>query len=111
MQFGYAEPKNQTFENIYGFRRKEENTRERLFPKEIKGYKDNEIKKTNYDTERGYKNRNVDHLTDMFSYKKKGDKMQKMTTKPCNNDFKAVSDEAKKNASVRYYFENNISNW
>lgn len=47
----------------------------------------------------------------MFSYKEKGDKMQKMTTKPCNNDFKAVSDEAKKNASVRYYFENNISNW
>ena len=47
----------------------------------------------------------------MFSYKQKGDKMQKMTTKPCNNDFKAVSDEGKKNASVRYYFENTISNW
>lgn len=111
MKFGYEEPKNQTFENTYGCRRKEENTRDRLFPKEIKGYKDKEIKKQDYDSERGYKNRNVDHLTDMFSYKNKGDKMQKMTTKPCNNDYKAVSDEAKKNASVRYYFENNISNW
>jgi len=111
LKFGYEEPKIQTFENIYGYRKQEENTRDRLFPKEIKEYKYKEIKKQNFDSERGYKNRNVDHLTDMFSYKHKGDKMQKMTTKPCNNDYKAVSDEAKKNVSVRYYFENNISNW
>lgn len=36
---------------------------------------------------------------------------RKMTSKPCNNDFKAVSDEAKKNASVRYYFDNSNTYW
>ena len=34
--------------------------------------------KQNFDSERGYKNRNVDHLTDMFSYNHKGDKMEKL---------------------------------
>ena len=38
-------------------------------------------------------------------------RVRKMGSKPCNNDFKDVSDEARKNASVRYYFENNLSHW
>ena len=34
-----------------------------------------------------------------------------MPTKPCNNDYNTLSDEARKNANVRYYFENNASQW
>lgn len=59
--------------------------------------------------EKGYQNRNNDHLNGLLSFN--DDKVQKMPSKPCNNDFKAVSDEAKKNASVRYYFESNLSQW
>ena len=114
-EFGYDEPKNITFDNIFGYQRKQENTKERLFPSDIKGYKVKENKykkKIEKDKERGYKNRNdIDHLNGMFKPKGRGDKIQKMNSKPCNNDFKAVSDEAKKNASVRYYFENNLSSW
>lgn len=113
-EFGYEDPKNITFDNIYGYQRKEENTKERIFPTEIKGYKQEKknIKKIDKEKLRGYKNRNnVDHLSGMLESQGKGYKIQKMNSKPCNNDFKAVSDEAKKNASVRYYFENNLSSW
>ena len=34
---------------------------------------------------------------------------KKMPSKPCNNNYNVISDEARKNAHVRYYFENNIS--
>ena len=47
----------------------------------------------------------------MLEKRRKEDKIQKVPTKPCNNDFKAVADEARKNASVRYSFENNLSHW
>ena len=36
---------------------------------------------------------------------------KKMSSKPCNNDYNLVNEEAKKNANVRYYFENNSSQW
>ena len=53
----------------------------------------------------------MDHLGVVFSTEGNIDKVQKMKSKPCNNDFQAISDEAKKNAHVRYYFENNLSQW
>ena len=34
-----------------------------------------------------------------------------MPSKPCNNDYNTLSEEARKNANVRYYFENNASQW
>ena len=33
----------------------------------------------------------------------------KLSSKPCNNNYNVIMDEAKKNAHVRYYFENNLS--
>jgi hypothetical protein len=59
---------------------------------------------------RGNKILRNDHSSDII-FERKKDIMAKWTLKPCNNDFKILSDEAKKNASVRYYFENNFSHW
>ena len=50
-------------------------------------------------------------MGDVFHPDGKNDKVQKLKSKPCNNDYQAVTDEAKKNAYVRYYFENNVSQW
>lgn len=101
-----------SFENIYGYQRKHPNTKERIFPLEDKEQNEKKIKKKiDSNAERGNRNRNYDHLSEMISKRKEDDKIQKMPTKPCNNDFQAVADEARKNASVRYYFENNLSHW
>ena len=35
----------------------------------------------------------------------------KLPSKPCNSDYSAISLEARKNANLRYYFENNVSQW
>ena len=34
---------------------------------------------------------------------------KKDNSKPCNNNYKLIYDEARKNAGVRYYFEKNSS--
>ena len=80
-QFGYAEPETRTYENIYGYQRKYPNTRDRIF--------------------------NLDNPNN----KGNKEKVQKWKSKPCNNDYDKVTEEARKNAFVRYYFENNVSQW
>ena len=54
-------------------------------------------------------NRRNDLSCDFVPYDRNKEKMTKMTSKPCNTDFKILSDEAKKNGSLRYYFESNLS--
>ena len=36
---------------------------------------------------------------------------KKLPSKPCNSDYSMIMDEARKNANVRYFFENNASQW
>lgn len=36
---------------------------------------------------------------------------KKLPSKPCNSDYNVINNEAKKNANVRYFFENNVSQW
>lgn len=42
-----------------------------------------------------------------------GEKMpvQTVAGKPCSNDYKMLSDEAKKNVKKRYYYEENLNYW
>lgn len=37
--------------------------------------------------------------------------MKRLETKPCNNNFKDLSDEARNNLNKRYYFDNTSSFW
>ncbi len=50
-----------------------------------------------------------DNVTGIMSPKGNVKLEKKMPSKPCNNNYNVISDEARKNAHVRYYFENNIS--
>ena len=68
-------------------------------------------KKRNEYSERGFKNTYDDHLNGLIEAQGNKDKVSKWKSKPCNNDFQKVSDEARKNASVRYYYETNYSQW
>ena len=114
-QFGYSEPQNKTFENIYGYERKYPNTRDRIFNTENpsnKGNKEKVVqKKRNEHSERGFKNTYDDHLNRLIEAQGNKDKVSKWKSKPCNNDYQKVTDEARKNASVRYYYESNYSQW
>lgn len=84
-----------------------DNTKDRIFPSNVKGNKKKQVKKyRDANTERGIKNTYNDHLNGLFVHDYD---VQKWDSKPCNNDYKAVTDEARKNASVRYYYENNRS--
>lgn len=82
--------------------RKITDTKNRIFPyqyNEGKNFK--KIKRTN-------KN-NYDHLNDLGTKNKT--EIRKLESKPCNNDFKRVSEEAKNNLNKRYYFDNTTSIW
>ena len=110
-ELGYDEPKLKEYRNIYGYTRKVENTKDRLFPKETKELKRKGKKIRFSHDESGYVNRNVDHLSDVLVDPKNADVKHPITSKPCNNDFDTISNEARKNYSIRYYFDNYTSQW
>jgi len=47
----------------------------------------------------------------MFEEQGKICKMPKISEKPCNSNFQALSKEAKNNLDERYYYENNKDQW
>lgn len=50
-----------------------------------------------------------DKIGSLISTKDNNKNRIKNSSKPCNNNFKLVTNEARKNAGVRYYFEKNAS--
>lgn len=50
-----------------------------------------------------------DNVTGIMSPKANAKLEKKMPSKPCNSNYNLITKEAQKNAHVRYYFENNIS--
>lgn len=113
MEHVESEPLNKTYQNLYICQKKLDDTKERIFPTAKKEKIPIVIKKKFIDPymQGGYINNKKDHLNEILNSKAKENKIQKETSKPCNNDFNLVADEAKKNASVRYYFESNTSQW
>ena len=47
----------------------------------------------------------------MFEEQGKIVRMPKVSDKPCNSNFRVLSEEAKNNVSERYYFEINKNQW
>ncbi len=47
----------------------------------------------------------------MFNEQGKLAKQQKISEKPCNDNYKVLSNEAKKNLTERYYYDNNTNQW
>ena len=50
-----------------------------------------------------------DNVRSIISQKDNDQKIKKNSLKPCNNNYKVIYNEARKNAGVRYYFEKNFS--
>ena len=47
----------------------------------------------------------------MFEEQGKISRMPKIAEKACNDNFRVLSAEAKKNLDERYYYENNLNQW
>ena len=112
---GTAENKPLIMEDLHGFKRPVENTKLDIFPNaieenpklEIKVKRNEKLKKKNLIIGK----HTVDNVGGIISPKSSNSVTKKMPSKPCNNDYNIVTNEAKKNANVRYYFENNLSNF
>ena len=52
-----------------------------------------------------------DSIGKMFEEQGKISKAPNITEKPCNDNFKILSFEAKKNITDRYYYDNNLNQW
>jgi len=47
----------------------------------------------------------------MFEEQGKISKTQIITEKPCNDNYKLLSSEAKRNLTERYYYDNSANQW
>ena len=52
-----------------------------------------------------------DTVGKMFEEQGKISRMPKVAEKACNDNFRVLSAEAKKNLDERYYYENNLNQW
>jgi hypothetical protein len=52
-----------------------------------------------------------DSIGRMFEEQGKLAKAQNISEKPCKDNYKILSSEAKKNVTERYYFDNNLNQW
>jgi Zn/Cd-binding protein ZinT len=96
-------------EDTHGFKRPVQNTKQNIFPDNnqkipIKVKRNEKLtRKKMYDKAYGDKVGSIITQVDYNSMRKKN------KSKPCNNNYKIISNEARKNAGVRYYFEKNTS--
>ena len=95
-----------------GFKRPlPEKTYDRIFNADKKAREFN----AEQEKKKGYIRRNNkayrDSIGKMFEEQGKISRMPKISEKPCNDDFKILSSEAKKNMAERYYYDNNLNQW
>ena len=96
-------------EDTHEFKRPVQNTKQNIFPDNnpkipIKVKRNEKLtRKKMYDKAYGDKVGSIITQVDYNSMRKKN------KSKPCNNNYKIISNEARKNAGVRYYFEKNTS--
>ena len=107
-----VQSKSQIFESPNGFKRPVEDTKEDIFPSEnpkkpIKVKRNEKILKRKKIFTKYY----GDRIGGIISPRSNSSLEKKLPSKPCNNDYNLVTDEARKNANVRYYFESNASQW
>ena len=97
------------YEDTHGFKRPTQYTKDDIFPDEkpnisIKVNRNEKLKR-----KKVYSKAYGDKIGSLISTKDNDINRSKNISKPCNNKFKLVTKEAKKNAGVRYYFEKNAS--
>ena len=96
-------------EDLHGFKRPIENTKEAIFPSDNPKKKKIKVKRnTRLSRKKMFNNHYGDKIGGIMS-PRHSSLERKLPSKPCNNNYNVVMDEAKKNAHVRYYFENNLS--
>ena len=110
---GIDRNKSMIIEDLKGFKRPFVDTKENIFPsenpkKEIKVKRKEKILKRRKIFTKYY----GDKVGEIISPNGNTSYMEKkLPSKPCNNDYSSISLEARKNAHLRYYFENNASQW
>ena len=78
---------------------------------------DKKVRDYNIEQERkkGYIRRNNkpyrDSIGKMFEEQGKISRMPQIAEKPCNDNYRILSSEAKKNLAERYYYDNNLNQW
>lgn len=105
-------PDNFSHTYINGFKRPlPEKTYDRIFnaDKKAKEFNTEQEKKTGYIRRNNKAYR--DSIGKMFEEQGKISRMPKISEKPCNDNFKILSSEAKKNMAERYYYDNNLNQW
>ena len=102
-------------EDLRGFKRPVIDTTEHIFPLDSpeKEIKVNIKKNIRVKRKKQFKQKYDDNVKGIISPRGSGkiSLEKKLPSKPCNSNFRLVKKEAKKNAHLRYYFENNISQW
>ncbi len=106
-------------EDLRGFKRPVIDTTEHIFPldspeKEIKVNRNKNINlNIRVKRKKQFKQKYDDNVKGIISPRGSGkiSLEKKLPSKPCNSNFRLVKKEARKNAHLRYYFENNMSQW
>ena len=100
--------KNDLFSSTGGFKKAlKEKTHERIFSA------DKNIGKQ--ERRKGYIRRsnkaNKDSIGQIFEEQGKISRIPNIADKPCNEKYRVLSSETKKNINERYYYDNNLSQW
>ena len=106
---GKEEYKEINIEDTNGFKRPIQNTKEDIFPEDnpkitIKVKRNEKLKRKKI-----YSKAYVDKIGAIISQRNNEKIGKKNNSKPCNINYKLIYNATRKNAGVRYYFENNSS--
>ena len=102
-------------EDLRWFKRTVIDTTEHIFPLDSpeKEIKENKKKNIRVKRKKQFKQKYDDNVKGIISPRGSGkiSLEKKLPSKPCNSNFRLIKKEAKKNAHLKYYFENNMSQW
>ena len=96
-------------EDPRGFKRPSQNTKEDIFPENNKKVSIKVNRNDKLTRKKMYSKAYGDKIGSIISQKDDKQIRKKDNLKPCNNNYKLISKEARKNAGVRYYYEKNSS--
>ena len=98
------------YENTRKDNKPAQNTKDDIFPDNSKPNITIKVNRNErFTRKKMYSNVYGDKIGSLISTKDNNINRKKNISKPCNNNFKLVTNEARKNAGVRYYFEKNAS--
>lgn len=96
-------------EDTHGFKRPTHNTKDNIFPDNKPKISIKVNRNEKLQRKKLYPKAYGDKIGSLISPKDDNITRTKNKSKPCNNNYKLIYKEARKNAGVRYYFEKNSS--